>query len=148
MKNSTIKVWSIVLAALISLGGVGTAVFALKGSESEESAAQQESAVVEATDAAAGPTKDETVYVLAGADGAVKKIIVGDWLQNPLGSDSLDDVSELSDIENVKNDAQGRRREGLGCGKERRLLPRQHRKRTPGLALGQLQARLKERNAR
>ena len=105
MKNSTIKVWSIVLAALISLGGVGTAVFALKGSESEESAAQQESAVVEATDAAAGPTKDETVYVLAGADGAVKKIIVGDWLQNPLGSDSLDDVSELSDIENVKNDA-------------------------------------------
>lgn len=48
--------------------------------------------------------KDETVYVLTGADGAVQKIIVSDWIQNASGSALLSDRSELSDIENVKGD--------------------------------------------
>lgn len=49
-------------------------------------------------------SKDETVYVLTGADGSVKKIIVSDWLKNELGSASVADKSDLSDIENVKGD--------------------------------------------
>ena len=47
-------------------------------------------------------SKDETVYVLAGADGSVQKIIVSDWIKNALKEDSIADKSALSDIENVK----------------------------------------------
>ncbi|MBD5095899.1 MAG: hypothetical protein HDT40_02655 [Lachnospiraceae bacterium] len=48
--------------------------------------------------------KEETVYVLASADGTVNKIIVSDWLKNPNHSQSIEDVSELDNIENVKGD--------------------------------------------
>lgn len=48
--------------------------------------------------------KNETVYVLAGADGSVQKLIVSDWLKNTSASDIISDRSELSDIENVKGD--------------------------------------------
>ena len=49
-------------------------------------------------------TKDETVYVLAGSDGSVNKIIVSDWLKNAAGADTLVDESGLTDIENVKGE--------------------------------------------
>lgn len=48
--------------------------------------------------------KEETVYVLAGANGSAQEIIVSDWLKNPDGSAALYDSSELTDIENVKGD--------------------------------------------
>ena len=48
--------------------------------------------------------KEETVYVLASTDGTVNKIIVSDWLKNPNHSQSIEDVSELDNIENVKGD--------------------------------------------
>lgn len=51
-----------------------------------------------------GITKEETVYVNAGADGAVKEVIVSDWLKNSGGSSSVSDVSDLKDIKNVKGD--------------------------------------------
>lgn len=47
-------------------------------------------------------TKDETVYVLAGADGSVNKIIVSDWLKNAAGSSSVKDFTEISNAENIK----------------------------------------------
>lgn len=49
--------------------------------------------------------KEETVYVLANADGSVQRIIVSDWLKNPNAEATLIDKSELDDIENIKNDA-------------------------------------------
>ena len=48
--------------------------------------------------------KDETVYVLAGADGSVQKIIVSDWIKNAIGSTTLTDVGTLGDVQNVKGD--------------------------------------------
>ena len=33
-----------------------------------------------------------------------KKIIVSDWLKNPAGANSINDISELDGIENVKGD--------------------------------------------
>ena len=44
------------------------------------------------------------MYVNAGADGAVKEVIVSDWLKNSGGSSSVSDVSDLKDIKNVKGD--------------------------------------------
>ncbi|MDO4672259.1 MAG: hypothetical protein Q4A76_05060 [Porphyromonadaceae bacterium] len=50
--------------------------------------------------------KDETVYVIAGADGSAKEVIVSDWLKNSKGEKALLDDSCLDDIENVKGDQQ------------------------------------------
>ena len=47
-------------------------------------------------------TKDETVYVMTNAQGAVQKVIVSDELRNPTGSASLNDKTNLSDVTNLK----------------------------------------------
>ncbi len=48
--------------------------------------------------------KEETVYILANADGSTRKIIVSDLLQNGTGADTLRDVSELTNIRNVNGE--------------------------------------------
>lgn len=48
--------------------------------------------------------KDETVYMMADASGNVEKTIVSDWLKNPEHADTLQDVSDLKDITNVKGE--------------------------------------------
>ncbi|MCR4624372.1 MAG: hypothetical protein K5795_00220 [Lachnospiraceae bacterium] len=49
-----------------------------------------------------GTAKEETVYIVADANGLPKKVIVSDWLKNAGKDAKLTDVSELTDIENVK----------------------------------------------
>lgn len=49
-------------------------------------------------------SKNETVYVMAGADGTVNKVIVSDWLQNVQGADQISDISQLTGIENVNGE--------------------------------------------
>lgn len=55
---------------------------------------------------AAEKTEDkvETVYINAEADGTVEKVMVSEWLKNHSSSDSLEDYSDLANIENVKGD--------------------------------------------
>ncbi len=48
--------------------------------------------------------KEETVYVVANADGSAKNVIVSEWLKNENGSATIEDASDLKDIENVKGD--------------------------------------------
>lgn len=48
--------------------------------------------------------KEENVFVVADANGATKDVIVSDWLKNRNGENKLDDVSELTDIKNVKGE--------------------------------------------
>lgn len=50
-------------------------------------------------------SKQESVYVNAGADGSVSKITVSDWLQGTdAASGTVRDISDLQDITNVKGD--------------------------------------------
>lgn len=56
--------------------------------------------VFAATDS--GNTKDETVYVVTESDGSQSDLIVSDHLKNKSGKDKIEDVSTLTDIENVK----------------------------------------------
>ena len=49
-------------------------------------------------------TKDETVYVIADANGNTGKIIVEDWLKNVDGAATIKDQSDLENIANVKGD--------------------------------------------
>lgn len=48
--------------------------------------------------------KDESVYFISDATGKVEKTIVSDHLYNHEKADTLEDVSSLSDIKNVKGD--------------------------------------------
>lgn len=99
MNKLSVKVTSICLCAAIMLGGAGAA-YALTGEKNEVPAkAVMTSTKVEEEKEV---SKDETVYVLAGADGSVQKIIVSDWIKNALKENSIADKSGLSDIENVK----------------------------------------------
>lgn len=100
MNKKVTKIIAICLCAVLCLGGAGVA-FAQTGSKQESA---QPTAAQKAADLQQKISKDETVYVLAGADGSVQKIIVSDWLKNELGSASLTDKSGLSNIENVKGD--------------------------------------------
>lgn len=48
--------------------------------------------------------KDETVYVIADAEGKKQEVIVSAWLKNPNGEAELQDVSNLNNIYNVKGE--------------------------------------------
>ena len=89
------------LCALLSAGGIGAAFVLGSKSGDALSTSTGSMAAVAAEEKADEPFKDETVYVLAGADGSVKKIIVSDWLKN-MGVGSFNDETGLTDIENVK----------------------------------------------
>ena len=102
MKNRATKFISLALCAVVLFAAVGTSVFALTG-EGKESEDENQETTINAS-AEAETSKDETVYVLAGADGTVQKIIVSDWIKNAMAADSLEDKTELSDIKNIKGD--------------------------------------------
>ena len=112
MKKPVVKILSISLCVLLALGGIGGTVYAVGVSADAGSpdaapvnsgAGSTAPKTSSSYDPDAGRTvKDETVYVLAGADGSVQKIIVSDWIQNALGSDAINDVTQLTGIENVK----------------------------------------------
>ena len=48
------------------------------------------------------PTKSESVYVFANADGSVENTVVTNWLKNTTKATRLHDVSSLSDIQNTE----------------------------------------------
>lgn len=93
------------LCAVFCAGGVCAAFAQATGAEPEQpetnEAGTGEAEYVQSA-AQAESSKDETVYVLAAADGTVQKIIVSDWIKNTAGSDAVADRSDLTNIENVK----------------------------------------------
>lgn len=99
MNKLSVRVSSICLCAAIAFGGAGAA-YALTGEKNElpANAVTTSTNVVEERKT----SKDETVYVLAGADGSVQKVIVSDWIKNALNENSIADKSDLANIENVK----------------------------------------------
>lgn len=95
------SVLAIALSCLFVGSGIAATALAANNDKKEETQPVTETA--ETSDSGVN-SKDETVYVLAGADGSVKKIIVSDWIKNSLNSDTIDDQSGLTDVENVKGD--------------------------------------------
>lgn len=102
MKRSMIKPIAICLCMILLVSSSVTA-FALTNEKKEE-AEQPQTMSTGNTAEEQSNSKDETVYVIAGADGSVQKIIVSDWIKNTLGSNTIRDKSELTDVENVKSD--------------------------------------------
>ena len=112
MKNRELRMKLLALgmagAMTISLCGCGTETTEDNGASAAEAAAVTELLTQTSAGSSAGSMdhneKEETVYVIAGADGSSQKVIVSDWLKNGLGDDSLTDITDLSDIKNVKGD--------------------------------------------
>ena len=94
MKTKVTKLIALALCLTLLVGNAAAHAFAGRESAAKTAAA----------DAQAGLMKDETVYVLAGADGSVQKIIVSDWIKNPEGESKITDSGTLTDVENVKGD--------------------------------------------
>ena len=104
MKKIYLKITSLMLCLCIILTAIGSIAYAGSGDSQTEPQVQtvQSAAVSSGTDTV---SKDETVYVLAGPDGSAKKIIVSDWISNAIGSSTVEDLSDLQDIEVINGDA-------------------------------------------
>ena len=57
-------------------------------------------------------SKEETVYVIANADGSPQKLIVSDWLKNAAGMSTVADVTELTGISTVKGNENFQKKDG------------------------------------
>lgn len=102
MNNVTRKLTAAGLCAALCLTGVGVAFAQTTGKTENKSEKTSQSTQTAQSEPQSSVSKDETVYVLAGSDGSVQKIIVSDWIKNALGSDTVSDKSNLTGIENVK----------------------------------------------
>lgn len=102
MNSKISKSLAAILCCTVLVGGIGASVLAMTSGKEEKKEDEKPQQLI--TENENGLVKDETVYVLAGADGKVEKIIVSDWIKNSLGSTSFTDKSELTDIENVKGE--------------------------------------------
>lgn len=108
-KKKILKLLSVVLVTVLISSTVGVIAYAVGADSaapevSEEATPTGVAGAILKADVAA--EKEETVYVIAAADGSVKKIIVSDWLKNPNKADRLTDKTELSDDVDIKGDAQ------------------------------------------
>lgn len=73
--------------------------------EKESTAPEADTSVVSGLLSDSSVDKQETVYVIAKADGSVEKVIVSELLNNNDKADTITDSSNLSNIVNTKNDA-------------------------------------------
>ncbi len=91
MNNITKKLLALGLCAALGVGHVCAASLP----KSERNAARESQTATRTVSAAAEKeaSRDEAVYVLAGADGSVQKIIVSDWLSSALGGELSGDAT-------------------------------------------------------
>lgn len=90
-------------AATVSLTGCGQTQSAMVMNEENEAEVLEQVLTGQVSAShSSGAGKEETVYVMADAGGKVNQIIVSDWVKNADGSDVLEDISDLNDIQNVK----------------------------------------------
>lgn len=102
-RKDLLKIIAVGAAGIIA--GTSVTAATIGAAKKKDDVKYTETTVSESTAAKDTKTaKDETVYVIANADGSVKKIIVSDWIKNSLNENNLKDKSELKDIKNVKGD--------------------------------------------
>ena len=104
MKKFIQKPIAVALSAALLVSSLGAGAYALNQKPTETAKIETASAAASSNSEDEAVYKDETVYVLAGADGTVEKIIVSDWIKNALGAATLTDAGNLKDVENVKGD--------------------------------------------
>lgn len=102
-RKDLLKIIAVGAAGIIA--GTSVTAATIGATKKKDDVKDTETTVSESTAAKDTKTaKDETVYIIANADGSIKKIIVSDWIKNSLNEKNLKDKSELKDIKNVKGD--------------------------------------------
>lgn len=126
-RSRFVKIGAVCAAVLLTAGAAGTTVYAKSRRTADSAAAAEENktgniliTVAEEDKTAmekiedewkdiwqpaeeSGLVKEETVYIMADADGSNRRIIVSDWIKNGEGAASITDVTGLADITEVKN---------------------------------------------
>ena len=95
MKKPISKIVAAALSAALLTGGVAAAAHVRTGSVPAPAASVPTAASVKGD---APSAQSQTVYVISGADGAVDKIIVSDWIRDAAGGESaytLDDNAQV-----------------------------------------------------
>ena len=116
-KKNLLKATSVLTAcALASSSMTGCGLFnknedAAQNQDVTEQDSEAQSLVETMTEAAftgnkgnADSGKEETVYVMTDANGAVDEVVVSNWLKNANGDKELTDTTNLKDIVNVKGE--------------------------------------------
>lgn len=96
MKKQITRILAGLTAFLITISATGIAATANEMPKTNRAVSMAESKSFR------GILKDETVYIIADANGESQKVIVSDWIKNPNGVNEISDSSILKDIENVK----------------------------------------------
>lgn len=96
MKKQITRILAGLMAFLITISATGIAATADEVSKTNRAVSVTESKH------SGEISKDETVYIIADANGTSQKVIVSDWIKNPNGVNEISDSSILKDIENVK----------------------------------------------
>lgn len=102
------KMIAAMLAVMISASTTGIYAMANKNTDSstepdhnnDKKISINNSDIRETSDEAQG--KSETVYVMTDATGKKTKTIVSDWLRNNSGAETISDLSDLTNIEELK----------------------------------------------
>ena len=108
IKNQSRRAISLSLSALFLASTLGVCALGNGTAQETKTVKDGDNATVTSTDKANDKalsiSKDETVYVIASADGTAQKIIVSDWLKNAGTKPEVTDKSNLENIENVNGD--------------------------------------------
>lgn len=103
-----IKLLAAVLSVVMICSVVGVAAYSAGADSSvkkaDTAAVSDEDTSSESSTEDGTLSKDETVYVIADAEGQAKKVVVSDWIKNPDKLKSIKDKSSLIKIKNVKGD--------------------------------------------
>lgn len=104
MKTRSAKITALVICVAMLAAAVGITAFAANSQKNDTGSKSHDLPDLILPAETADVEKNETVYVIAGADGSVKKIIVSDWIKNNSGSTVIRDDTALNDVTNVKGD--------------------------------------------
>ena len=103
ISHKLFKIASVVLAAMLVTVCVAGSVYAgsVQNVVSGDASVLEDtiSDVIELNSDSSSDDKEETVYVITDPSGNIEETIISDWLKNPDGAGTLEDYSELEDIE-------------------------------------------------
>ncbi len=106
MKSKLKKITCLLLSAamLVSMAACGKENAAEKDKTADSPDTEASVSQVSYEKAAEKVTKSETVFVNMDAEGKITNKVVTDWLHTDTPETYIDDISDLGDIQNVKND--------------------------------------------
>ena len=105
MKNREYRVLvTLALMASLVVGNIAGTSVNVQAADNKDKSTESKKTSETKTSSSATPAKDETVYVKVDDAGNQKDVTVSDQLKNISSLGTIDDVSELKDIKNVKGD--------------------------------------------